>query len=81
MLSCRGYLYTVEKTNDEKILFRCKNCDCKGRCKTNLAMDTILSEPTEHSHAQTIDQLPVIELRNKIKSKAANSEEVTNAAG
>ena len=49
-----------------------------GRCKTNLAMDAILSEPTEHSHAPTIDQPPVVELKNKIKLKAADSEEATS---
>ena len=49
-----------------------------GRCKTNLAMDAILSEPTEHSHAPAIDKIPVVELKNKIKSKAVESEEATS---
>ncbi|CAF1426686.1 unnamed protein product [Adineta ricciae] len=78
MLNYRDYLYTVEKTNDDKILFRRKNRDRKGRFKTNLDMDAILSEPTKHSHAPNIDQLPVVELKNKIKSTAADSEKVTS---
>jgi hypothetical protein len=38
-------------------------------------MDAIVSPPTEHCHAPNPDQLPVVELKNKIKSKAADSEE------
>ena len=41
-------------------------------------MNTILSEPTEHCHGPIIDQLPVIELKNKIKSRAVTSEEPTS---
>ena len=42
-------------------------------------MDAILSGPTEHSHAPSIDQIPVVELKNKIKSKALDSEEPTSS--
>jgi hypothetical protein len=38
-------------------------------------MDVILSGPTEHCHAPNPDRLPVIELQNKIKARAADSEE------
>ena len=38
-------------------------------------MDAILSGPTDHCHAPNLDQLPVVELKNKIKSRAADSEE------
>lgn len=41
-------------------------------------MDAILSEPTEHCHAPNLDQLPVVELKHKIKSRAADSEEATS---
>jgi hypothetical protein len=41
-------------------------------------MNTILSEPTEHCHGPIIDQLPVIELKNKTKSRALTSEEPTS---
>ena len=33
MLGYKGYLYTVDKTKEDKILFRCKNRDCKGKFK------------------------------------------------
>lgn len=38
-------------------------------------MDAILSGPTEHCHAPDPNRLPVIELKNKIKTRAADSEE------
>lgn len=41
-------------------------------------MNTILSEPNEHCHGPVIDQIPVIELKNKIKSRALTSEEPTS---
>ncbi|CAF1683717.1 unnamed protein product, partial [Adineta ricciae] len=47
------------------------------KCATNCPV----TEPTAHSHAPTMDQLPVVELKNEIISKAADSEEATNAAG
>ena len=94
MLGYKGYLYTLERQNEERIAFRCKNRQCKGkltkkrifinfhhwlgRCQTDPNMNTILSEPTEHCHGPIIDQLPVIELKNKIKSRALTSEEPTS---
>jgi len=38
-------------------------------------MDAIVSGPTEHCHAPNTDQVPVLQLKNQIKSKAADSEE------
>jgi hypothetical protein len=38
-------------------------------------MDVIVSTPTEHCHAPNPDQIPVVELKNKIKSRAAICEE------
>ena len=31
MLGYEGYIYTKERKNDEKIIFRCKNRGCKGK--------------------------------------------------
>ena len=42
-------------------------------------MNTILSEPTEHCHGPVIDQIPVIELKSKIKARALISEEPTSS--
>lgn len=41
-------------------------------------MSSIVSEPTEHCHGPNIDQIPVIELKNKIKTRALTSEEPTS---
>ena len=39
-------------------------------------MENIVSEPTEHCHAPSIDVIPVLQLKNKIKSRAAETEEL-----
>ncbi|CAF4478251.1 unnamed protein product [Rotaria socialis] len=75
MLSYEGYIYTLERKNDVKLIFRCQNGDCKGRCHTNPTVDVIVSAPTEHCHASKPDLVPVLELKNKIKSRAAETEE------
>ncbi|CAF2122584.1 unnamed protein product, partial [Rotaria magnacalcarata] len=75
MLSYEGYIYTLERKTDVKLIFRCQRRDCKGRCHTNPTMDTILSGPTEHCHAPTPDLVPVFELKSKIKARAAETEE------
>ena len=38
-------------------------------------MDTILSGSTEHCHAPKPDIVPVLELKNKIKTRAVETEE------
>jgi hypothetical protein len=42
-------------------------------------MDTFLSQPTEHFHAPNPDRVPVIELKNEIKARAANSDEQSSS--
>jgi hypothetical protein len=49
--------------------------DLIGRCHTNPTMDAILSGPTEHRHAPNLDRAPVLDLKTKIKARAADSEE------
>jgi hypothetical protein len=89
--------YTLERTSEEKLIFRCKNRSCKGklklierrlikttfsfkgRCHTNFSMNAFLSQPTSHSHAPTPDAVPVIELKNKIKTRAATTDEQSSA--
>lgn len=41
-------------------------------------MDTFLSQPTDHNHAPIPELVPVIELNNQIKVRAAISEEPTS---
>jgi hypothetical protein len=42
-------------------------------------MDAFVSGPTEHCHATNHDRIPVVELRNQIKSRSADSEEPSGA--
>ncbi|CAM4928514.1 unnamed protein product [Rotaria socialis] len=79
MLSYEGYIYTLERKTDVKLIFRSQRRDCKGRCHTNPTMDAILSGPTEHCHAPTPDLVPVFELKSKIKARAAETEEFPSA--
>ena len=50
-----------------------------GRCHTNLSMTALLSQPTSHSHAPTPDAIPVIELKNEIKTRAATTDGQSSA--
>ncbi|CAF1662454.1 unnamed protein product, partial [Adineta ricciae] len=79
MIAHRGLIYTLERTSDDKCTFRCKNRNCKARCHTNLSMDFFMSDPTAHSHAPNPEQIPAIEAMNKIKMKAASSDEATSS--
>ncbi|CAF1400086.1 unnamed protein product [Didymodactylos carnosus] len=73
-----GYTYTLERSTDIKLIFRCQKRDCKGRCHTNLATDLFLTPPTVHSHAPNPDHLPVVELNNQIKTRAATTDEASS---
>jgi hypothetical protein len=33
MIVHEGFLYTLERTSEEKLIFRCKNRSCKGKLK------------------------------------------------
>ncbi|CAF4818092.1 unnamed protein product [Rotaria magnacalcarata] len=61
-----------------KSIFRCRNRDCKARCRTNLSMDTFLSLPTAHCHAPNPELIPAIQLKNHIKARAATTDEQTS---
>ena len=78
MLGYEGFIYTLERQSEAKMIFRCQNRSCKGRCHTNPSMDVIVSGPTEHCHAPNPDYVPVVELKNKIKSRAGDSEELSS---
>jgi hypothetical protein len=41
-------------------------------------MDTFVSQPTAHIHAPNPERIPVIELNNEIKLRAAYSDESTS---
>ncbi len=46
-----------------------------GRCQTNIPMQVLIKEPSEHSHAPDPDRLHVIRLKNEIKLRGASSDE------
>ena len=97
MIAHEGFIYTLERTTEAKLIFRCKNRNCKGRfeliyerliilafsfkgrCHTNASMDSFVSTPTAHSHAPTPDIIPVIQLKNQIKTRAATTDEQSSA--
>ena len=41
-------------------------------------MDNIISGQTEHCHAPSIDIIPVLKLKNKIKARAAEAQELSS---
>ncbi|CAF1216868.1 unnamed protein product [Rotaria sordida] len=49
------------------------------RCHTNLSMDVFLSQPTTHNHAPNPDRIPVIQLHNEVKQRAATTDEPTSS--
>ncbi|CAF3357123.1 unnamed protein product [Rotaria socialis] len=63
---------------NEKGLARILLTTNPGRCHTSPTMDAIVSGPTEHYHAPKPDLVPVLELKNKIKSRATETEEPSN---
>ena len=42
-------------------------------------MDTFLSQPTAHNHAPNPDRIPVIQLHNEVKQRAATTDEPTSS--
>ncbi|CAF3834472.1 unnamed protein product [Rotaria sordida] len=74
-----GFIYTQERATTTKLIFRCQNRSCKARCHTNLSMDVFLSQPTTHNHAPNPDRIPVIQLHNEVKQRAATTDEPTSS--
>ena len=60
MLVYEGFIYTLERQSEAKMIFRCQSRVCKGRCHANPSMDAIVSGPTEHCHAPNLDRVPVV---------------------
>ena len=42
-------------------------------------MDTFLSQPTTHNHAPNPDRIPVVQLHNEVKQRAATTDESTSS--
>ena len=48
-----GFIYTVERTTDSKILFRCRNRACKGKFIFN-----IINQPIKRTFFLSIKHVP-----------------------
>jgi len=46
-----------------------------GRCHTNIQMEVLIKEPSEHSHVPDPDRVHIIRLKNEIKTRGASSDE------
>ena len=46
-----------------------------GRCHTNINMNVLIKEPSEHSHTPDPNRLHIIRLKNEIKTRGASSDE------
>jgi hypothetical protein len=75
MLGYEGCIYTLDRQTEAKMIFRCQNRDCKAHSQTSSIMDAIVSGPTEHCHAPNHDHIPVVVVRNQIKSQSVDSKE------
>jgi hypothetical protein len=42
MLGYGGYIYTLEQNTDEKLIFRCRNRDCKVTCYYRISIEFTL---------------------------------------
>ncbi|CAF1432160.1 unnamed protein product, partial [Didymodactylos carnosus] len=70
---------TNARRTDIKNIFRCENRDCKGRCHTNLAMDSFFSQPTAHSHATNPNRFEINKVKSEIKHRAAHTDESSSS--
>lgn len=73
-------LFSVVKTETAKVKFKLPKkhdniISLVGRCHTNLTMDTMIVQPTDHCHAPRIDIIPISVVKNKIKAQAVGTEE------
>ncbi|CAF2120320.1 unnamed protein product [Rotaria magnacalcarata] len=79
MLLHASYIYTLERSTAEKLIFRCRDRNCKARCITNLSMDAFQSPPTAHCHAPNPDLVPALQLKSDIKARATVTDEPTSS--
>ena len=48
-LFLHGHTYNIHKKNITTIAWRCSDRQCKSRCMTNVSMDQVMKEASEHS--------------------------------
>ena len=60
MLDYEGFIYTLDRQTEAKMISRCQDRDYKGRCHSNSITNAIVSGPTEHSRTPSPDRVPVV---------------------
>ncbi len=79
-LLCNGFSYTIDKTTDEKIYWKCefaRTLKCKGRLHSNSLMTIILHETNNHSHLGNAVSSEIRIFEEKIRDRAINYNEST----
>ncbi|CAF1432604.1 unnamed protein product [Didymodactylos carnosus] len=80
MIYYDGYIYTLCRMTDEKMIFQCEDRDCKGRCQchTNLKMNIFVQQPSNHSHVSDPNRYHTVKIKNDIKQRADTTDEKTS---
>ncbi|XP_068224123.1 uncharacterized protein [Palaemon carinicauda] len=72
-----GYIYVIDKQKEEKIYWRCeKRGLCSGRLVSN---GEGMSVSQEHCHPPDLMRKEVLKVKEELKEKASESEEITSS--
>ena len=80
LLLCNGFSYTIDRTTDEKIYWKCEFAQkfkCKGRLHSNSFMTIILHETNNHSPVGNVVASEIRIFEEKIRDRAINYNEST----
>ena len=75
LLLCKGFCYTIDKTTDDKIYWKCqfvRTLKCKGRIHTNSVNRIILHENNNRNHLGNAASSGVRLFEEKIRDHAVN---------
>jgi hypothetical protein len=80
LLLCNGFSYTIDKTTDAKIYWKCESArmlKCKGRVHTDSLNTIILHENNNHNHPGNALSSEIRIFEEKIRDRAVNYHEST----
>ena len=80
LLLSKGFCYTIDKTNNDKIYWKCeyaRKLKCKGRIHTNDIKTTILHENDNHNHPGNAISSEIRLFEEKVRDRAVNCNENT----
>jgi hypothetical protein len=80
LLLCNGFSYTIDKSTDEKIYWKCefaRKFKCKGRLHSDNLMTIVLHETNNHSHPGSALSSEIRIFEEKIRDRAVNYNEST----